>query len=288
MSRVRYVAGMATVIGLLSLAASGCGGGDDKGSDATTASSAAPGGDLFTQTTHTGTLKPIAGQNDVFTLTLDQPSPDVTVFTDRPVRSASTQPVQNFVDQWDGRGFNTDPPNAALVLDQEPDSADTAIFELTHPTYDKTSGAVSYTARHVNGATSSLPGDDHIDPPPSFSDAHLFIDPSGGGDQHAMAVDVNGGNQGEKTQINFDTPWNIVLGPPDSGASYVVGPNVGGGFFSTSEVSMTSAGGVQFTLQGGTGAITGTATVPRGATVGIQVDNNPEQTIKNGSFSLAP
>jgi len=284
---VRYAAGMAVVITVLSVLASGCGGGDSNAStDATPASSAVPGGDLFTQTTHTGSLKPIPGRDDVFTLTLDQPAPDVTVFTDRPVRSASTESLAGFVDQWDERGFAQDPPNAALVLDQEPDSADTAVFKLADPSYDKSSGTVSYTASHVNGGTSSLPSDEHIDPPPTFGDAHLFIDASGGGEQHAMAIDVEGGRQGLKTDITFNSPWSILLGSGDNGASYLVGPNVGGGFFTTSEVNMTSAGGVQFTLAGGTGAITGTARIPSGVTVGIQVDDNPEQTIRNGSFSL--
>jgi hypothetical protein len=284
---VRYAAGMAAVITVLSVLA-GCGSGDDNGSgnDATTAAS--PGGDLFTQNTHTGSLKPVQGQNDVFTLTLDQPSPDVTVFTDRPVRSASTQPVEGFVDSWDSRGFNDDPPNAALVLDQQPDNADTAVFELSHPKFDQRSGAVTYVAKHVNGGTSSLPSDEHIDPPPSFGDAHLFIDPSGGGDVHAMAVDVNGAPQGAHTAVNFNSPWSIVVGPGEQGTSWVVGPNPGGGFATDTGVNLTSSGGVQFTLEGGTGAITGTATIPKGTTVGIQVDDNPEQTIKAGSFSLSP
>jgi hypothetical protein len=284
---VRYAAGMAAVICVLSVLA-GCGGGDDKASSDNANAAVSPGGDLYTQNTHTGTLEPISGRDDVFTLTLEQPAPDVTVFTDRPVRSASTESVSHFVDQWNQRGFAQDPPNAALVLDQEPDNADTAIFKLADPSYDSDSGTVSYTATHVTGGTASLPADEHIDPPPAFGDAHLFIDPSGSGDQHAMAIDVQGGRQGEKTDITFNAPWSIALGSSDQGASYIVGPNVGGGFFTASEVNMTSAGGVQFTLGGGTGAITGTARIPSGATVGIQVDENPEQTVKNGSFSLSP
>ncbi len=285
---VRYAAVMAAVITVLSLLASGCGGGDDNGSNDSQSGAAPTGGDLFTQNTHTGTLQPIPGKSDVFRLTLDQPAPDVTVFTDRPVRSASTEPLAGFVDQWGERGFAKDPPNAALVLDQEPDNADTAIFKLADPSYDQASGTLSYTASHVNGGTSSLPSDEHIDPPPTFGDAHLFIDPSGGGDQHAMAIDVRGGAQGAKTDVTFNSPWNIVIGPGEAGASYLVGPNVGGGFFTPSEVNMTSGGGVEFTLEGGTGAITGTARISSGTTVGIQVDDNPEQTIKSGSFSLAP
>jgi hypothetical protein len=264
----------------------GCGGGD--GSDDSTTGDTQPSGDLFTQTTHKGTLSPIAGRDDVFKLTFAEPSPDVTVFTDRPVRSASTEDLADFVNQWDARGFANDPPNAALVLDQEPDDSDTAVFTLADPTYDQGSGAVSYTATHVGGGTSSLPSDEHIDPPPSFGDAHLFIDPSGGGDVHSMAVDVSGGAQGVHTVVNFDSPWNLVLGAGENGLSWVVGPQPGGGFATPTGINLAGAGGVQFELQGGTGAITGTATVAKGTTVGIQVDNNPEQTIKSGSFSLSP
>jgi hypothetical protein len=270
------------------LAIGGCGGGDDDGSGGTTTAGAQPGGELFTQTTHKGTLSPIAGRDDVFKLTFDQASPDVTVFTDRPVRSASTEALPDFVNLWDRRGFGQDPPNAALVLDEEPDDADTAVFTLADPTYDQGSGAVSYTATHVSGGTSSLPSDEHIDPPPTFGDAHLFIDPSGAGDQHAIAVDVGGAKQGNHTQITFNSPWTIFVGAGEQGGSWVVGPNPGGGFVTTSVVNLTSSGGAQFNLEGGTGAITGTASVPPGAKVGIQVDDNPEQTVKSGSFSLSP
>jgi hypothetical protein len=283
---IRYAAGVA-VITLLSVL-SGCGGGGDNASSNDANPGGPAGGDLFTQNTHTGTLEPIAGRNDVFTLTMKQPAPDVTVFTDRPVRSASTEPLASFVDQWDKRGFAEDPPNAALVLDQQPDDADTAVFKLADPRYVKGAGTVSYTATHVSGGTSSLPSDEHIDPPPVFGDAHLFIDPSGGGDQHAMAIDVEGARRGVKTDVTFNSPWTIVVGPGEGGASWVVGPDVGGGFVTTSEVNMTSAGGLEFTLEGGTGEITGTARIPSGATVGIQVDDNPEQTVKNGAFSLSP
>ena len=283
---VRYVVGVAAVITALSVLAAGCGGSDDNASTDGASSSPPSGGDLFTQNTHTGSLQPIPGRNDVFTLTLEQPAPDVTVFTDRPVRSASTESLAGFVDQWDQRGFAQDPPNAALVLDQEPDNADTAIFKLADPRYDKADGTVSYTASHVNGGTSSLPSDEHIDPPPSFGDAHLFIDPSGGGDVHAIAVDVNGAHRGDHTQITFNSPWTLFFGSGEQGVGYLVGPDPGGGAIEPNGVNLTSAGSAELQISGGTGAITGTARIAPGATVGIQVDDNPEQTIRNGSFSL--
>jgi hypothetical protein len=53
-------------------------------------------------------------------------------------------------------------------------------------------------------------------------------------------------------------------------------------------ITLTSGGGIEFALQGGTGPVTGTASFRSNASVGIQVDDNPEQTVKNGSFSLSP
>ncbi|HEY7121257.1 MAG TPA: hypothetical protein VH329_01740 [Solirubrobacterales bacterium] len=278
---------LAWIPSLLALAAiAGCGGGD--GSDDTTTGDTQPGGDLFTQTTHKGTLSPIAGRDDVFKLTFAEASPDVTVFTDRPVRSASTEEMADFVSQWDARGFANDPPNAALVLDQEPDDADTAVFTLADPTYDQASGAVTYTATHVGGGTSSLPSDEHIDPPPTFGDAHLFIDPSGGGDQHDVAVSMS--NNEHPTQfvtITFDAPWEVFLASDDQEISYLVGPNPGGGHLQASNVKL-GPGGLEFHVQGGTGPITGTATFQSSSDVTVSLDDGPEQTLKSGKFSLSP
>jgi hypothetical protein len=278
---------VAVLLSSIGLALGGCGGGGDDNST-TAAAAPAEGGELFTQTTHRGTLDPIPGRDDVFKLTFTQPSPDVTVFTDRPVRSASTEGLSSFVGLWDRRGFGQDPPNAALVLDQEPDDADTAVFELADPTFDQGSGAVTYTATHVNGGSQSLPSDEHIDPPPSFGDAHLFIDPSASGDVHAMAIDVRNEPQGDKVTVTFDSPWTVFLGSGEQGTGYVVAPDSGGGTVTPTTITLTSGGGIEFALQGGTGPITGTASFHSNASVGIQVDDNPEQTVKNGSFSLSP
>jgi hypothetical protein len=271
------------------LAIAGCGGGDDDGSDQGAAASSSGGGDLFTQTSHQGSLTPIAGKDDVFKLTFAEPSPDVTVFTDRPARSASTESLPDFVGQWEERGFAEDPPNAALVLDQEPDDADTAVFTLAEPSYDQGSGAVTYTATHVRGGTASLPSDEDIDPPPTFGDAHLFIDPSGSGDQHDFAISVvnNEGNGGQ-VRIAFDPPWEVFLASDDQEVSYLVGPKPGGGAVEASNATLGGPGSLDFQVQGGTGPITGTATFKSTNGVTISIDDGPEQTIKSGKFSLSP
>jgi hypothetical protein len=265
------------------LAIGGCGGDDDGSGEGDRGSET--GGELFTQSSRSGTLTPMAGRNDTFKLTLAEPAPNVTVFTDRPARSASTEGLADFVSHWDARGFGQDPPNAALVIDQEPDDADTAVFTLAEPSYDQASGSVTYTATHISGGTSSLPSDEDIDPPPSFGDVHLFIDPSAAGELHNFELDLNG-RQGRHVKLTFDPPWTVTFAGDQQEVSYEVGPDVGGGELLASEVDLTSSGSVTFGIGGGAGPITGTATIPSGAGVTVSIDDGPDQPLKNGNFSL--
>ncbi len=265
------------------LALAGCGDDDENGDEQPGASA---GGELFTQTARGGSLEPVAGRDDTFTLTLDDPAQDVTAFADRPVRSADTEPLADFVASWSRRGFDQDPPNAALVIDKQPEDADTTIFTLADPRYDQSSGGVSYTATHVSGGSSSLPSDEDADPPPTFGDAHLFIDPSTAGEVHGFELDVNSVRMGRHVHLTFNSPWTVVFAGDQQEISYDVGPDVGGGVLLPSEVDLISSGSVQFGVGGGTGPITGTATVPGGAAVSVSIDDGPDQPLRNGSFSL--
>jgi hypothetical protein len=265
------------------LAVGGCGG-DDDGSGEGGGDGSETGGELFTQSSRNGTLTPIAGRDDTFKLTLTEAAPNVTVFTDRPARSASTEPLADFVDQWEQRGFAEDPPNAALVIDQEPEEADTAVFTLADPSYDA-AGSVTYTATHISGGTASLPSDEDIDPPASFGDAHLFIDPATAGELHNFELDLSG-RQGRHVKLTFDPPWTVTFAGDQQEISYEVGPDVGGGVLLASEVDLTSSGSITFGIGGGTGPITGTATIPSGAGVTVSIDDGPDQPLKNGNFSL--
>jgi hypothetical protein len=264
----------------------GCGGDGDDNADSTSTgaeAASAAGGELFTQTAHSGSLTPVQGKDDVFQLTLDDPAPDVTSFTDRPIRSASTEPLPGFVDTWSERGFNQDPPNAALVLDQEPDSADTAVFTLASPSYDATNGSVTYVATHVTGGTESLPSDENVDPPPSFGDAHLFIDPSTG-TVLPLAIDLNA--KRAQVALNFTPPWSVVMGTGESGIAYLVAASAGGGTLIPNRVSVTNGGSVEFAVGGGACPVTGTATVPSGVNAQVEIGNAGPAPLKNGPFSF--
>ena len=268
------------------LVLAGCGGdGDD---DSTGASETpAEGGELFTQTAGAGTLAPVQGKNDVFTLTLSDASKDVTQFTDRPVRSATTESLEDFVNQWATRGFADDPPNAALVLDEESENADTSVFELAQPKYESTSGDVSYQATQIEGATAALPNPDADARPPSkFGQAHLFIDPGS-----TPTVDFfvqtrsQSGAGGGRVVLTLDAPFTVLVG---SGTQEAVWAGEGGGYIGGSAISVTGEGQIDVQVAGGSPPITGTANIPSGTTVSAQVANGATRPVKSGSFSLSP
>ena len=62
---------------------------------------------------------PLEGGNNEYSLRLDDPSPQVVYFTDRPRRMTGAIPLAEFLDEWSQRsgGFGSDPPNAALTVD---------------------------------------------------------------------------------------------------------------------------------------------------------------------------
>jgi hypothetical protein len=261
--------------------------GDDDNEDGTATKSASPGGELFAQTGAGGALAPVKGQDDVYELTLTGVAPNVTEFTDRPVRQASAESLADFVESWEQRGFAQDPPNAALVLDQEAEDADTSVFELADPNYDEAAGELSYRATHVEGGTAALPEPDQdLVPPPKFGHAHLFIDP-GTTPTVDFFVHIDGAPQGEHTVLTLDSPFEVFVGPGTQEAVWAGG--IGGGFIGGQVINLSYAEGeVDVQVAGGSPPITGTAKIPAGADVTVQVNDGATRKISSGSFSLSP
>ncbi len=101
---------------------------------------------LFVQSFASGSL--VADGADGFTLALEGGTGQTVYFSDRPERLVGTVTDEQFLD---GRAFDpADPPNAAIVT-RTADGEDILILELTNPALDATSGAVSYTARPLDG-----------------------------------------------------------------------------------------------------------------------------------------
>jgi hypothetical protein len=102
---------------------------------------------------------------DGTTLTLENVSPSVVMFTDRPARAAEAISTTTFLANWDKGGaasFQSDPPNAGLtsVIDGK---LQTATVELTKPHLDGTT--LTYEARVLEGTL-----------PPTAGPSSLFID----------------------------------------------------------------------------------------------------------------
>ena len=75
------------------------------------------------------------------TLTLTDVRDPVVAFTDRPDRSATLEPLSDFVARWEERGFSDTPPNAAVVADTE-----VVVLELTDPRWDGGSNSLTLTS----------------------------------------------------------------------------------------------------------------------------------------------
>jgi hypothetical protein len=101
-------------------------------------------------------------------------SRSVTVFADRPSRSASTENIGSFVQKW-SEYFGSDPPNAALVMHDETEGSRIAAVEIVAPRYDASSNVLGLAVKVLpprrQGHISELPQ--------SFGRSELFVDPSG-------------------------------------------------------------------------------------------------------------
>lgn len=149
---------------------------------------------LMSQTATGGTW---TSSGDDHTLTLTDVSASTVVFTDRPERRAGSVSTAAFVDAWADE-FGDDPPNAAIVLSEGPDEADTAIVTLSNPVYDGSARTLRYTATLLGadeaGSLSSFSDAADADLPASFGSTAVFID-------------------GTDTQVGSSTPTTTASPP---------------------------------------------------------------------------
>jgi hypothetical protein len=165
----RSVAAIAATALLTALLA-GCNLGAPQASPDATAASV-----LLVAAAESGTFEQ-AGNN--YSLTLTGVDPQVTWFTDRPVRRAGAMEVQPALDGLFAAGA-AGPPNAALsVTDPASARVQVAVVELTDPDYDAAAGTLGFSARLLDQPTHGLDyyaaRADTI--PAAFGQAELFID----------------------------------------------------------------------------------------------------------------
>ena len=92
---------------------------------------------LFVQTYQQGSIDPKKGEAGTWTLTLEQGLGQTSLFPpDRPERSVGIAPSEQFIAAL---GFPAgNPPNAALVFENDSGNVDITVVELFNPTYDTT------------------------------------------------------------------------------------------------------------------------------------------------------
>ena len=128
---------------------------------------------------------PAPGGGADYLLTLEGHTGNTVYFSDRPERIFGEAPTDRFLA---GLGFSPDnPPNAALVTNDEQGNEDILVVELLNPDYDTVAGSVTYGVNLVSDYEGGLDfianrqRDDDL--APSFGTARLFIDdcPDGNG-----------------------------------------------------------------------------------------------------------
>ncbi|WP_048144475.1 hypothetical protein [Methanothrix harundinacea] len=132
---------------------------------------------MFVQTAQSGTLVPVEGQENLFTLTLMGVAPQTIAFSDRPERIVAQAEMQQFLD---GMCFEAEnPPNAALEILDADEEEDVAVVELFDPVYDNESQTLQYNVSILEMPDHSYAvfnerADQAL--PETFGPATLFID----------------------------------------------------------------------------------------------------------------
>jgi hypothetical protein len=132
---------------------------------------------MFVQSAQSGTLIPVAGTDNLYTLTLMGTSPQTIAFSDRPERVVAQVPMQKFLD---GMCFSPENgPNAALEILEAAENEDVAVVELFDPVYDAANKTLKYNVSILEQPNHSYAAfNERADKalPESFGPAALFID----------------------------------------------------------------------------------------------------------------
>ncbi len=132
---------------------------------------------MFVQTAASGTLVPVDGVENLYTLTFVGVAPQTIAFSDRPERIIVQAPMQEFLDGFCWLPEN--PPNAALEILEADEEEDLAVVELFDPVYDNVSQTLQYNVSILEEPNHSYAifNERHdVALPESFGAASLFID----------------------------------------------------------------------------------------------------------------
>ena len=98
---------------------------------------------LYALEGQSGTLK--AGSDGTFTLTINDVSPYIVYFSDRPAMIAGSTPLEKFIKdfRWDEKK----PASTAVVLRTGDEKADTLIVQISKPEYSAAKKSLSCTVK---------------------------------------------------------------------------------------------------------------------------------------------
>ena len=200
---------------------------------------------LYSLSAGAGTLTPLAGSSDEYTLELSHTDAHVLWFAVQPSRKAGVLPTSGFASEWAGFGFAEDPPNVAVILQDAAEEEDTVVAEMQTPAFDADTGVFSATLRVLeqveqDGLSGTLAQHSaKADPalPASFTAVSLFIDDVTG------AV-VNG---------CLLQPFTVCVGADLAGAK-LAGMNLTGADFTGADLSGADLSGAKLLNANFTGA----------------------------------
>jgi hypothetical protein len=138
----------------------------------------------------------------------------VTAFTDRPNRLTDVMTLREFAKDWNAYGFDTDPPNAALLLETGSKTR-TSVVEMTNPRIKN--GRVTFRLNPIDGSV-TLAGHTHKHTlkPATYDHASLFID---SGTTAWWAVRDSSSNAGYTCILSTPKPTGWLTGPWDTQAT---------------------------------------------------------------------
>lgn len=107
----------------------------------------------------------------------------VVAFSDRPFRDAVSVPLQEWIAGWNGNGFATNPPNAAITMlvDGSVQETDWAVMTLRNPRFSE-SGALEFDSEFLrlpDGQRAFFPTVLGSGVKPKFLTTQVFIDSTG-------------------------------------------------------------------------------------------------------------
>lgn len=197
----------AALILILAILVAGCSSGTTgavRGTTAATESATSEIGWLFVLDASSGAASTAADGS--IELVLDKVDGGVTTFSDRPQRSAAHESPADFVGSWADRGFDEDPPNAALVLGDET----VVVLTLSDPRWDEGSKRLAFAATELEPGTRTVAGragGGISTLPATFAGSSLFVDASAAVTPVTVMFDYSGSSQ---AIIDVD---NVLAGP---------------------------------------------------------------------------